>query len=69
MNGMSVSTSFTNVCHLQQKHLAFYLAFLDVAKAYDSDPLRNWHPPENTMLIKLLYGDTRYKIEKSPTAA
>ena len=32
----SVSTPFTKVCHLQKKQLALYLAFLDVAKAYDS---------------------------------
>ena len=36
MKGMSVSTPFTNVCHLQEKQLDIYLAFIDVAKAYDS---------------------------------
>ena len=46
MSGVSVSTLFTNERHLQEKHLVFYLAFLDVAKAYDSDALHNWHPPK-----------------------
>ena len=39
MSGVSVSTLFTNARHLQGKNLTFYLAFLDVAKAHDSDAL------------------------------
>ena len=72
MSGVSVSTLFTNERHLQKKKKTFGIlfAFLEVAKAYDSDALRNWHPPKILELIKLLYGDTRKKkMENSPIAA
>ena len=59
MSGVSVSTLFTNELHLQEKTFSILFAFLEVAKAYDSDALRNWHPPKILELIKLLYGDTR----------
>ena len=56
--------------HCREKRLALYLAFLDIAKAYDSvDRNTLWNilctigiPPKILSLIKLLYGDTRYKV-------
>ena len=54
MDGVSVSTPCTNVYHLQEKQLALYLAFLDVAKAYDSED-RETRPLKGLCVIKLLH--------------
>ena len=56
--------------HCREKRLTLFLAFLDIAKAYDSvDRNTLWKilcaigiPPKILSLIKLLYGDTRYKV-------
>ena len=57
--------------HCREKQVALYLAFLDIAKAYDSvDRETLWKilcsigiPPKILSLIKLFYGDTRYKVK------
>ena len=57
--------------HCREKQVALYLAFLDIAKVYDSvDRETLWKilcsigiPPKILSLIKLFYGDTRYKVK------
>ena len=57
--------------HCREKRVPLYLAFLDIAKAYHSVHRETlWNilhslgiPPRILSLIKLLYGDTCYKVK------
>jgi sorting nexin-29 len=64
--------------HCREKQIPLYLAFLDIAKAYDSvDRETLWKilhsigiPPKMLALIRMLYGDTAYQVRfKGETSA